>query len=50
MGLGLHLVGVHSLVSEPCVSIMGSFVDREKVADMTCSSQMSSGGERGSAL
>lgn len=50
MGLGLHVAGVHSLVTEPCLSIMGSFVAREKVADMTCSSQLSSGGERGRPL
>lgn len=50
VGLGLHLAGVHSLVIELCLSIMGSFVAREKVADMTCSSQLSSGGERGRPL
>lgn len=50
VGLALHLAGVHSLVTEPCLSIMGSFVAREKVADMTCSSQLSPGGERGRPL
>ena len=46
VGLGRHVAGVHSLVIEPHLSIMGSFVARKKVADMTCSSQLSSRGER----
>lgn len=39
-----------TLVTEPCLSIMDSFVVREKVADMTCRSQLSSGGEKGRPL
>lgn len=39
-----------SMVTEPCLSIMGSFVAGEKVTDMTCSSQLSSGGEWGRPL
>lgn len=49
-GLGLHLAGVQSLVSEACLSIMGSFVVRAKVADMMCGSQLSCGRERGRPL
>lgn len=41
------LVQILSLVSEPLVSIMGGFVAREKVADMTSSTQMKTGGKRG---
>ena len=44
------VAGLHSLVTELCLSIMGSFVAREKVADMTCSSQLSSGVEWGRPL
>lgn len=47
---GLHLVQVHPLVSEPCLSIMSGCVSREKVSDMTCSTQVKSGGKRGSSI
>lgn len=43
----VHLVQVDSLVSEPCLSIMDGFVVRKKAADMTCSTQVKSGGKRG---
>lgn len=38
--LGPSSIRVQSLVTVPCLSIMGSLVAREKVADMTCSFEL----------
>lgn len=43
----VHVVQVDSMVSETHLSIMNGFVAREKVADMTCRTQVKSGGKRG---
>lgn len=43
--LGPSSIRVQSLVTVPCLSIMGSLVAREKVADMTCSSEPRGRGE-----